>query len=65
MWHWLMVRLPGGINQLIIEGLLAGGHGQQSGIMLDDITVQPCEQFSELPGKPFTNTQNLNHSMDK
>ena len=46
-WQWLMVRLPGGINQLLIEGLPAAGYGNQSGILLDDVTVKPCEHFSK------------------
>ena len=42
-----MARLPGGINQLIIEGVLAVGPGNRSGIMLDDVTVKPCDSFSK------------------
>ena len=45
--QWLFVRLPNGINQLLIEGFLQADPGNLSGIMLDDITVKPCEQFGE------------------
>ena len=47
-WQWLFVWLPDGINQLIIDGSMAAGPGDRSGIFLDDISVQPCDYFSEL-----------------
>ena len=47
-WQWLFARLPNGINQLLIEGLLHAGHGNESGIMVDDVTVKSCDQFGEF-----------------
>ena len=47
LWQWLMVRLPGGINQLMIEGLPAASYGNQSGMVLDDVTIKRCEHFSK------------------
>ena len=47
-WQWLFLRLPDDINQLIIDGSMAAGPGDRNGIFVDDISVQPCDYFSEL-----------------
>ena len=47
MWQWFLVPLPRGINQLMIEAVLSAGQGNHNGIALDDVTVKPCEHFSE------------------
>ena len=46
-WSRLFVALPSGLHQLVIDG--RRGLFGMSGISLDDITLQDCNQFSKKP----------------
>ena len=39
-WIWLLVELPAGMCQIIIEGHLEAGTGNE--ILMDDITIRSC-----------------------
>ena len=44
-WNWLLVELPTGIHQIIIEGHLSAGVGNE--ILMDDVTVATCSSFGK------------------
>ena len=46
-WQWLLARLPVGINQIIVDGILETDGHTSGGIMLDDITFKPCVDFGK------------------
>ena len=46
-WKNLRVALPDGVNKLVIEGMRSNNN-ERSGILLDDISLQPCAELGEL-----------------
>ena len=44
-WNWLFVRLPDGLNMIIIN-TFTYGFGI-SGVLVDDLNIKPCSKFSE------------------
>jgi len=45
-WNRLFTNLPDGIHQVVVEGHRS--NSGQSGLSIDDIVVQPCENFGKI-----------------
>jgi len=43
VWDRLFARLPGGVHRVVVEGWRS--YYGYSGMSVDDIVVQPCENF--------------------
>ena len=44
-WKRIHTHLPDGVYQLKIEGLRPDGSDEKSGMVVDDISIWPCERF--------------------
>ena len=44
-WRRMCVKLPSGINQIIIDGLMTKGSNNSAAV--DDITLAPCQVFGK------------------
>jgi len=45
-WDRMFARLPDGIHRIVIEGRRS--YSSYCGMSIDDVTVQPCDNFGEF-----------------